>query len=170
MIFQKEIKIKIYFPLGGELEQKIIIQRIESLNISKNSVLHLDLFDTDNLDLIEEFLFYIIITKSFIKNMKIYYFPKDLEVYIELQNSYDMKRFTILSLIKQKEEFKLTRKNFDPLIFSKYNKSDLIIVCKYLKLIINLNNDNKICNFIDKNNNNINIEQINQGRNIMNMI
>ena len=158
----KRNKNYIYFPLEGELEQKIIIQRIESLNISKNSVLHLDLFDTDNLDLIEEFLFYIIITKSFIKNMKIYYFPKDLEVYIELQNSYDMGRFTILSLIKQKEEFKLTRKNFDPLIFSKYNKSDLIIVCKYLKLIINLNNDNKICNFIDKNNNNINIEQINQ--------
>ena len=140
----KRNKKYIYFPINGFLNQINIIQRLQNLELTENSVIHLDIFDIDNIDLIEEFLFYIIITKSFIKNTTILYFPNDIEIYIEFQNLNDIKKFSIFSLIKFKEQNKLLIKNIEPLIFSKEKNSDLIIVGKYLKLIKKLNKEKKI--------------------------
>ena len=50
----------IYFPITEEFNAKEIIERLKILNIDKNCVLHLDLNSTNNIDLMQEFLFSII--------------------------------------------------------------------------------------------------------------
>ena len=55
----------IYFPLGGQFTRDNIIQRLKYLNISQNSVIHLDLYDIDNINLMLDFLFYFLIIKSY---------------------------------------------------------------------------------------------------------
>ena len=47
----------IYFPIGGVFNQEEIIDRLKFLKIDNNCVLHLDLNDTDKIDLMMEFLF-----------------------------------------------------------------------------------------------------------------
>ena len=65
-IEQKEKKDYIHFPFGGVFNRKNIIERLTNLKITNNSIIHLDLYDTDQVDLMLEFLFSILITKIYI--------------------------------------------------------------------------------------------------------
>ena len=56
-LVEMEHKKYIYFPLGGVLKKQDIIKRLKKLKFSKDSVLHLDLSDTEQTDIIMEFLF-----------------------------------------------------------------------------------------------------------------
>ena len=61
----EEIKQKkyIYFPFGGVINRDDIVKRLEDLDLSepKKIALHLDLYDTDETELMTEFLFSILI-------------------------------------------------------------------------------------------------------------
>ena len=73
-----EIKKKnrkyICFPLGGVFTRKEVLKRLKELKNLKNATLHLDLNDTDQIDLTMEFLFSILITKIYGQNDDIFLF------------------------------------------------------------------------------------------------
>jgi len=98
----KEKKQSYYhFPLGGILSKKIISEKLRNLmkNIKenekkkekeeyKNISIHIDLLDSKDTLLINEFLFSILITKFYINNDEIIYIPKDINIYIEIPNCF----------------------------------------------------------------------------------
>ena len=133
----KNKKDYIYFPIGGILTRKNIFNRLKNLKINKNSSIHLDLYDTNNIDLMKEFLFLILITKSYKINEDIFYLFNENEIQIEIPNeSFDFfSKFPILTLIPQNLEHKLTIYNLEKLIVPQQIDSDIQIVCNYLKLI-----------------------------------
>ena len=132
----------IYFPLGGLLKREDIIKRLKKLPLRKESSIHLDLFDTENIDIMEEFLFWFIIVKLYKVNEDIFYLLNDTEIHIEIPN-FNINFFStlkILTLIPPKKQYKISINNLDPLFAPQNIKSNIQIVCNYLKLL----NDDKI--------------------------
>jgi len=124
----------IYFPLGGVFNEEDIINRLKELKIENNSVLHLDLYENDQLSLINNFLFSILINKTYYYKEDIFYLPKDIEFKIELQNCFKnlFIEYPILNKFPKKE---LKISNLAPLIVPKELNSDIQIVANYLKTL-----------------------------------
>ena len=81
-------KSYIYFPFGGVVKREEVIKRLKILNINNNSIIHLDLYDTDQNDLMMEFLFSILITKLYGQNEDMFYLSKDVGIKVEIPNGY----------------------------------------------------------------------------------
>ena len=139
----------IYFPLGGVFTRKDVLTRLKELNKIKNltkGTLHLDLYDTEQIDLTMDFLFSIIITKIYGQNEDIFYLPNDVEIMIEIPNGFVdyLRKFPLL------DSFKKTYLELDklaPLIVEKKLDTNVQIVANYLKIIkrdINLINQNDL--------------------------
>ena len=133
-IIQDNKKKWIYFPIGGVFNQEEIIDRLKFLEIDNNSVLHLDLNNTDKVDLMMEFLFSILITKFYGHNDDIYYLSKDISIKVEIPNSFInfFAKFPILSLFKIRE---IKILNLPPLIVPSRLNSNVQIVSNYLKAL-----------------------------------
>ena len=133
---EKAKKDYIYFPLGGVFTRNDILQRLKQLKIKENSSIHLDLYDTDCIDLMMDFLFWILIGKLYKVKEDIFYLLKNTEIFIEIPNGFInfFAKFPILDLIPQKPENKLSINKLEPLIVSKKMDSKVQIVCNYLKL------------------------------------
>ena len=131
---EKDKKKYIYFPLGGIFNRKNIIERLKKLKIEKNSGLHLDLYDTDEIDLLNEFLFSLLITKIYGQNEDIFYFPTDLEIKIEIPNTFInfLEKFQILNLFHQE---KLYLDKLDPLNVPTDLTSNVQVVANYIKAL-----------------------------------
>ena len=123
----------IFFPIGGEFTRQEIIERLQRLQLDNNSVIHLDLFETKRISLMRDFLFSILITHSFGENENLFYLGNDVGIEIEIPFGFTdfFKEFKILELFKNKKEIK--RENLEPLIISKDIKSNIQVVCNYLK-------------------------------------
>ena len=94
-----------HFPLGGKLSKKIIYQKLYDLleKIKKdvknksnkciteedysNIAIHLDLMESRNTNLINDFLFSFLITKFYSNDKNIIYIPNNIKIYIEIPNS-----------------------------------------------------------------------------------
>jgi hypothetical protein len=125
-MIEKEKREYYHFPLGGKLTKNVIYQKICNLfkkiknaaklkkesNInSKNNnddeeysefnnvAIHLDLIETKETDLINEFLFSFLITKFYAINENIIYIPNNIKIYIEIPNSFEnyLTKFGILN-------------------------------------------------------------------------
>ena len=133
---KKAGKKYIYFPLGGVFTRNDILQRLKNLKLTENAAIHLDLYDTDYIDLMMDFLFWILIGKLYKVKEDIFYLLKDTEIYIEIPNGFIdfFAKFPILDLIPQKPENKLSINKLEPLIISSKKDSKIQIVCNYLKL------------------------------------
>ena len=132
----------IYFPLGGVFNGEDIINRLKELKLDNNSVLHLDLYENDQLYLINNFLFLILINRFYRHNEDIFFLPKDIQFKIELQNCFKnlFVEYPILNIFPIKE---LKISNLPPLIVPKELDSDIQIVANYLKAL----KENKINEF-----------------------
>ena len=95
-IYSKKKK-PVYFPLGGNLTKKKIYKKLNEvldymeLITKKNFndiAIHLDLYETDDISILNEFLFSILITKFYMNNENILYIPKNSEIYIEIPNCF----------------------------------------------------------------------------------
>ena len=124
----------IYFPFGGVLIREDIIKRLKALTIDSNCTIHIDLYDTDQISLMMDFLFSMLITKCFGQNEDIFYLSKDVNIKIEIPNSFInfFEKFPILTLFKMKE-IKIT--NLSPLIVPNNLDSNIQIVANYLKCL-----------------------------------
>ena len=65
--------------------------------------MHIDLKESNEISLLSEFLFSILVTKFYNKNGKILYIPKDISIYIEIPNCYEnyLSKLGILNLFKR---------------------------------------------------------------------
>ena len=139
----------IYFPLGGVFTRKDILKRLKELKENKNLIngtLHLDLYDTENIDLMMEFLFSVLITKIYGQNEDIFYLPKEVPIIVEIPNGFVdfIKKFPVLDIF---ETTTLKIDDLAPLIVPNILDSDVQIVANYLKLLkedVNCINDNDI--------------------------
>ena len=133
---EKEKKKYIYFPLGGVFKREDIVIRLKNLKISTDSVLHLDLYDTDQTDLMMEFLFSILITKLYGQNEDIFYFLTEIDIKIEIPNGFIdfLQKFPILTLF---HITKLSINSLAPLIVENDVNSNVQIVANYLKALKN---------------------------------
>ena len=68
-----------------------------------NVAIHLDLIETKEISLINEFLFSFLITKFYTNNENIIYIPNNIKIYIEVPNSFEnfLSKFGILNAFKR---------------------------------------------------------------------
>ena len=132
-VFNKSNKL-IYFPFGGVISKEEMNERLKKLKTDENTEIHLDLYDTDQIQLMMEFLFSILITKVYKCNENIFYFSKKVKIKIEIPNSFIdfFSKFPILNLFTKT---KIPINDLSPIIISKNITSKEQIVCNYLKAL-----------------------------------
>jgi len=138
---QIKIKIKkskrenIYFPIGGVFTRKDVLKRLKKIKNLEKGTLHLDLYDTEQTDLMMEFLFSILITKIYGQNEDVFYLPSDIPIMVEIPNGFVnyMKKFPILDIF---DVDVLKIENLAPLN-SEYNYENIQLVANYLYLLKN---------------------------------
>ena len=113
----------IYFPLGGKLSRNIIFQKLENIlkkvkNVMKTAI-HLDLYETEDTSILNEFLFSFCFTKFYSNEKNVLYIPINIEIYIEIPNCFYnfLDNYPILNYFemnkiefKNKEKVRLTAK------------------------------------------------------------
>ena len=84
--------------------QEMKLKRLQNLEINENSVLHIDLFYTNKINLMNEFLFCFLITKSYSNKENIFYLGNKINIKIEIPYGFiDLRnQFPILNLFKQR--------------------------------------------------------------------
>ena len=124
----------IHFPIGDVVERDSIIKRLKDLQVDSKSVVHLDLYDTDNVSLMIEFLFSFLILRYYGKDEDVFYLSKDIEIKIEIPNTFInfIEKFPILKIFKIRE-IKITE--LSPLIVPKEIYSNIQVVSNYLKFL-----------------------------------
>ena len=139
MDIEKANKIYIHFPFGGVFNRQDVIKRLKKLKIENKDIdstaIHLDLYDTDKVNLMKDFLYSFLITKLYGQNEKLFYLPKKVEIKIEIPYGFIdfFCKFPILNMFKNKT--KMSINNLPPLIVPKSLDSNIQIVCNYLKLL-----------------------------------
>lgn len=113
-MISKEKKTYYHFPLGGKLTKNSIYQKSDLFKKIKKKVkaqkdsniktkdnnsgeysefnnvaIHLDLIETKETSLVNEFLFSFLITKFYTSNENIIYIPNNIKIYIEVLNSFE---------------------------------------------------------------------------------
>ena len=124
----------VHFPFGDVLKREEIINRLKTLKVDDKSVVHLDLYDTDNISLMIEFLFSFLILRYFGKDEDVFYLSKKVEIKIEIPNTFInfIEKFNILTLFNI-TEMKILE--LESLIVPKEINSDIQIVSNYLKCL-----------------------------------
>jgi len=143
-----------HFPLGGILTKNTIFDKLEKLldnineEINKNNKkyddigIHLDLTESQETSIINEFFFSFLITKFYTNNENIIYIPKDIHIFIEIPNCFEdyLSKFGILSIFKKEN---ITFENM-PL----FNYPEKII--KLFNNMLEINSNEGIQKFVKK--------------------
>ena len=130
----------VYFPVGGIFTKENTLKRLQNLNKEKNInekkklLMHIDLYDTDQKALMNDFLYFILITKLYGQDNNIFYLSKKIKIYLEIPNSFIsfLDKYPILELFPKK---KLSLEKLEPLIVPDDICSNIKIVSLYLKLL-----------------------------------
>ena len=93
-----------------EENKKDVSENKEKDKIGENKIknaIHLDLTESEETSIINEFLFSFLITKFYTNNETIIYIPKDIEIYIEIPNCFKnyLSQFGILNIFKKDNIF-----------------------------------------------------------------
>ena len=137
-----------HFPFGGILNRIEVVERLKELENSSNYILHLDLYDTDQTELMTEFLFSLLITKLYGQSEDMFYLSKKIEIKVEIPNGFVdfINKFPLLTLFPNRI---LLIKKLPPLIVPKALDSNIQIVANYLKALKNNNINDKDLFFND---------------------
>jgi len=119
----------VYFPLGGDFNKEELVKRLLELT-NKRIALHIDLYDTRQIEYMNEFLFSFLILKYYSKNENIFYYGDEIKIKVEIPNSFiDYKQvYPIFGFFKKKHLDYIT-----PLIVHNDVISNVQIVCNYFK-------------------------------------
>jgi hypothetical protein len=112
--------------LGGILNKKTIFDKLERLlneieieikEKKKNYediAIHLDLTESEETSIINEFFFSFLITRFYTNNENMIYIPKDIHIYIEIPNCFNdyLSKFNILKIFNKEN---ITFDNMSPL-------------------------------------------------------
>ena len=128
---KKSNKKHIYFPLGGKITRDIIFKKLHDIMEEVNSktlkkyediAIHLDLFDNKEniISVLNEFLFSFLITKFYSNNENVIYIPTNIEIYVEIPNTFRefISNYGILKSFKNDDNI-ITIKNLPELNLSK---------------------------------------------------
>ena len=162
-MIKKENKVYYHFPLGGKLTKNYIYKKISELfkkikaknkkskeeySEFNNVAIHLDLIETKETSLINEFLFSFLITKFYNSDENIIYIPNNINIYIEVPNSFEnyFIKFGILNVFKVENiVLEETKQN------EIYNTENIINVARLpLELDENIRNQFRILNGFTK--------------------
>ena len=138
-----------YFPIGDKFNKEDIIQRLLSLS-DRKVALHLDLSDSDDIELIREFMFRFLILKYYSVKENIFFYGKEMKIKIELPNSFInyLNIFPFLNFFKLNY---LTHQKMPKLLFTKENEINIQIICNYLKYIDYINENDIIFEGLSQN-------------------
>ena len=97
-----------HFPLGGIVSKQTIFDKLNNLMKKiknenyKKIAIHLDLTESKEKSIINEFFFSFLITKFYTNNENIIYIPKDISIYIEIPNCFKsyLSKFSMLTIFK----------------------------------------------------------------------
>ena len=135
-----------YFPLGGILTKNIICDKLKNLlNRIKNEnykkiAIHLDLYESNEKELLDDFFFSFLVTKFYINNEDIIYIPNDIDIYLEIPNCFDdyLSKFNILNIF-----------NIENISFENMPEFDYpIAIIDKLNRILEINTNEKLKNFV----------------------
>ena len=146
LIDEKEQKY-FHFPLGGILTKDIIFEKLKNLlkkikdENFKDVAIHLDLTESREKSIMNEFLFSFLITKFYLNSENIIYIPKDIFIYVEIPNCFEdyISKFNSLKIFK--------RDNITFETMPKYNYSNDIIII--FKRMLEINSNKKIKTFVE---------------------
>jgi hypothetical protein len=116
---KRENKKYKYFPIGGDFDRESIIKRFQEINfISRETLIHIDIQDTqnkDNIDLLKDFLFSFLALKSYFYNNHIFYFDSSVIIKIEIPYGFNdyCELCPILKLFKKKTIYKTSQDSYD---------------------------------------------------------
>ncbi len=152
---KKEGKEYIYFPIGGDFSMLSIINRLRCLNINDNCIIHIDLYDTVNVDLMKDFLFSFLVNKLFYFDENMFYLGNKIKIYVEVPFGFVnfFEKFPILKLFKITQ---MSKENMPEFKVEKDLLSNIQITCNYLNMLENntLSDNNlyieKLSNFPDE--------------------
>ena len=88
---KEENLIYVSFPIGGEIKRQTIMRRLKELHLEKNLNqygLHLDVSDTKQTELFEDFIFSFLIQKVYTNNENIFCYENNVKIFIEIQNGF----------------------------------------------------------------------------------
>ena len=121
----------IYLPIGGDFTQNDIIEILSNTMQSNykdsiNYVLHIDLGQTNDIELVKDFLFKLLILNKCEINENVIYFKSNFEIYIELSNNFN-DYLTTYKVLNFFEEIKIPNK------FQIYFTKEIKLVSSILK-------------------------------------
>ena len=121
-----------YFPIGGDFKIIDVLERLRTLNLNENCILHIDLSDSNKIDLMKDFLFSFLVTKIYKYNENIFFLGDKIHIKIEVPNGFVdfLRKFPILKLFKNRKIEQMSKYKIE----SDLN-SNIQIVCNYLKLL-----------------------------------
>ena len=155
---KKEIKdnYKIYFhfPLGGILTKRTIFDKLEKLlnrieieirdnnKKYKDIAIHLDLTESEETSILNEFFFSFFITRFYTNDENMIYIPKDIYIYIEIPNCFKdyLSKF---SLLKKFQYHNISFENMSP-----FNYPEEII--NHFSNMLGINSNEQIKEFVQK--------------------
>ena len=126
-----------YFPLGGEFSRIDVLNRLLDIDIKDNKTLiHLDLMQTKNKDILREFLFSFLVLKKYALREYIFYLGNKIQIKIEIPNDFInfTEKFKVLKLFKMKT---LLSSKLPPLQISNDITSNAQIIANYIYLVEN---------------------------------
>ena len=143
-----------HFPLGGILNKSTIFNKLDTLlneveiEKTKNNkkyediAIHLDLTESEEASIINEFFFSFLITRFYTNNENIIYIPKDIYIYIEIPNCFEayLSKFNILKIFNKDN---ITFENMPP-----FNFLDEII--NHFKNMLGIESNEGIQEFVKK--------------------
>jgi len=123
----------VYFQIGDDIKKNEIIERLLKLS-GKKIALHLDLYYSEQIELISEFLFSFLVLKYYSLDESVFYYGNEMKIKIEIPNgNIDFKGlFPIFEFFDNEH---ITFDTMPKLITSLDVKSNLQIVCNYLNNI-----------------------------------
>ena len=134
-----EGKKYIHFPFGGEFSRKDVINRLikvqDKIKDEEKTVIHLDLYDSKQVDLMKDFLYSFLVTKLYGQNENLFYLSKKVKIIIEIPCGFIdfFNKYPLLSLFENQTHMEIAK--LPQLIVSKEIDSNVQIVCNYLKLL-----------------------------------
>ena len=108
----------IYLPIGGDLTTNDIINRMKNampvnFNDKNKYILHIDLGHTNDIEVVNDFLFKLLILNKCELNENVIYFNSNIQIYIELSNNFSnyfdiYKILNNFKVIKIKDTFQIS--------------------------------------------------------------
>jgi len=131
----------VYFPIGNNIHKHEIIERLLKLT-NKKIALHVDLQETDKIELIREFLFSFLVLRYYAYKDNIFYYGREMRIKIEIPNSSIIDFKQLFPIIGSFKNIHITNEDMftlNPLIVPNDIASDTQIVAIYLKYKNQLN-------------------------------